>query len=273
MTAPVRDDYLLLDGLRLHYRDWGDASAPPLILLHGFTGHARSWDSLASTLVPRYRVLALDQRGHGESGWTDDYSTPAMVGDIRAFIAALGLTSYALLGLSMGGRNAIHFAGERPPGLERLVIVDIGPEIMASGAARIQEGVAANDSFASPEEAIARGRAANPRADEAELAHRTRHNLMRTPDGRWTFRYDRVLRDPSRPRPRPEADEGWKLWANIAVPTLLVRGELSDILAPEVAARMVAEHPDCRFVEVRGSGHSVPLEAPRAFRAAVQTFL
>ena len=273
MGSDIRDDWVELDGLRFHYRDWGDASAPPLILLHGFTGHARSWDSFAAAMSPRYRVLALDQRGHGESAWTDDYSTEAMVRDLAGFVAALGLSSYDLLGLSMGGRNAIHFAGGRPDGLGKLVIVDIGPETAAVGTQRIQDSLRAKDEFASPEDAIAQARAGNSRADAAELAHRVRNNLMRTASGTWTFRYDRALRDPARLRPRPTPVEGWRLWSNIAAPTLLIRGELSDILPSEVAARMVREHPDCRLVEVAGSGHSIPLDAPRGFLAAARTFL
>jgi pimeloyl-ACP methyl ester carboxylesterase len=273
MHTDVRDDYVLFGGLRFHFRDWGDGSARPLVVLHGFTGHARSWDSFAAAMVPKYRVLCLDQRGHGESTWTDDYSTPAMVADLHAFVRALRLERYDLLGLSMGGANAIHVAGSNPPGLERLVIVDIGPEIVATGMGRIQEGLKAPDVFDSPEAAIAAARAANARADEQQLQHRVRNNLLRTDDGRWTFRYDPGLRDPNRPRPRPATDDNWAAWKAIRVPTLLVRGSESDILGREIADRMLASHPDCRFVEVAGSGHSIPLDAPRGFLEAVRTFL
>ncbi|MGH2632221.1 MAG: alpha/beta fold hydrolase [Tepidiformaceae bacterium] len=273
MDDLVRDDYLSLDELRLHYREWGDITAPPLVLLHGFTGHARSWDSFARAMSRRYRVLALDQRGHGESGWTTDYSTPAMVGDLRAFVRALCLEHFDLLGLSMGGSVAYHYAGSRPPELDRLVIVDIGPELVASGSQRIQSGVQAADTFDSVEAAIAGGRAGNARADEDEMRHRVRHNLMRTVDGRWTFRYDKALRSPGRPRPRPSSAENWAAWKQINVPTLLLRGGVSDILALETAERMAKEIPDCRLIEIPGSGHSIPLEAPVRFLEAVQTFL
>jgi pimeloyl-ACP methyl ester carboxylesterase len=273
MGHAVRDDYVMLNGLRFHYRDWGDASAPPLVVLHGFTGHARSWDTFAAAMSPKYRVIALDQRGHGESAWADDYSTAAMVGDLTAFVAALGLGRFDLLGLSMGGMNALTYAGGRPEGLARLVIVDIGPELVATGSNRIQEGLTAKDVFASSEEAIAQARRANARADEHELSSRNRNNLMRLEDGRWTWRYDKALRDTTRPRPRATPEENWAKWRAITAPALLIRGELSDILASEVADRMVREHPDCRFVEVAGSGHSIPLDAPRGFLAAVKTFL
>jgi pimeloyl-ACP methyl ester carboxylesterase len=271
--SPVRDEYAELNGLRLHYRDWGDPAAPPLLLLHGFTGHARSWDSFAGVMAAKYRVLALDQRGHGESAWADDYSADAMVSDVAAFVGALGLRSYSLLGLSMGGRNAYQFASGRPAGLERLVIVDIGPEIVAAGSQRISQGVQATDVFASPEDALAAARRANPRADEVEHQHRVRNNLMLTTDGRWTYRYDRVLRSPNRPLQRPDTDAAWAMLPKINVPTLLVRGELSDVLGADTAERMLREIPDCRFALVPDAGHSIPLENPRGFLEAVQTFL
>ena len=112
------------------------------MLLHGYTGHARSWDHFAAGMTDRYRVLALDQRGHGESGWAaaDQYGIDDMVQDLRAFVTALGLQRFTLLGLSMGGMVAMHYAGARPAELAALVIVDIGPELVATGAARIQAG-------------------------------------------------------------------------------------------------------------------------------------
>ena len=272
MGQGVRDEYVVLNGLRFHFRDWGDLSAPPLILLHGFTGHARSWDTLAAALAGKYRVLALDQRGHGESAWAEDYSTQAMVSDVAAFVAALGLRSFDLLGLSMGGSNAYHYAGTRPEGLRRLVILDIGPETIAAGSQRISAGVQANDLFDTPEAAIAASRAANPRADEFEVRHRARHNLMLTAEGKWTYRYDKALRGGT-PRVRPSSEQNWAAWKNIAVPVLVVRGGASDILAGETARQMVEALPDARLIEIPGSGHSIPLDAPGRLREAVLTFL
>ena len=267
----VRDELVELGGIRFHYRDWANPGAPALLLLHGFTGHARSWDGFAAALQPDYRVLALDQRGHGESGWTDDYSRDAMVGDVDAFAGALKLRRFALLGLSMGGFNAYHYAATEPAEVERLVIVDIGPAIAAVGSTRIMTGVAAGDVFESPEQALAQMRAGNSRAPEAALRHRCLNNLMLREDGRWTWRYDRALRQPGRLRDDPSV--GWGLLPKIACPTLLLRGEESDVLAADTAARMVREIRGCEFVEVAGSGHSVPLDRPDGFLEAVRPFL
>lgn len=273
--AKVEDRTVRLNGLNFHYRDWGNDGAQALVLLHGFTGHARSWDTFARAMCDRYHVLALDQRGHGESEWASDYAPNRNAEDMDAFARTLGLSKFALLGLSMGGRAAYTYAGTHngPDTVERLVIVDIGPAISTAGGQRIQTGVRQRDVFDDPEEAIAQARAGNPRADEHELRSRNLNNLMQTADGKWTWRYDKALRAPDRPIARPEPGDGWALLRAITAPTLLVRGAESDILAPETAEQMLREIPDCRMVTVPNSGHSIPLDNPRGFIDAVQTFL
>jgi esterase len=268
-----RDQLAMLNGLRFHYREWGAEAAPPLVLLHGYTSHARTWDTFARALADRCRVFALDQRGHGESGWTDDYATERMVEDLAAFAGALRLDRFDLLGLSMGGRVAYGYAARHTESIRRLVIVDIGPELVASGSERIRRGVQANDVFDSPEAAYAAAREGNRRAPEDELRRRVLNNLMLRDDGRWTYRYDTALRDPARLRPQADPAEGWAALARIAAPTLLVRGAESDLLSPETARRMVETMPDCRLVTVPDAGHSVPLDNPQGFIAAVRPFL
>src|SRR5258708_9152225 len=171
MTATVSDELIEMRGLRFHYRDWPSKrpGAPGLVLLHGYTGQPRSWDAFAEAMTDRYRVLALDQRGHGESAWAsaDAYGHAEMAADLKAFVAGMGLQRFTLLGLSMGGIVAMQYAGDRPPELERLVIVDIAPEIVPAGAQRITAGVQANDVFASPDEAFAAARKPNPLPPEA----------------------------------------------------------------------------------------------------------
>jgi pimeloyl-ACP methyl ester carboxylesterase len=269
----VQDKSVALNGLSFHYRDWPNPTGRPLLLLHGYTSHARTWDTFAAAMQPHFRVLALDQRGHGESGWADDYRPERMIEDVDAFVRELKLEGMALLGLSMGGRNAYGYTAQHPDAVERLVIVDIGPEIVPSGSDRIRAGVLLTDVFDDPEEAVQRARAANPRAPEAELRHRTLNNLKQRDDGRWTFRYDVALRAPDRPLPRPDPATAWAELRRITSPTLLVRGAESDILAPETAERMLREIPNCRMVEVPNAGHSIPLDNPQGFIAAVQPFL
>ncbi len=268
-----QDQLVMLNGLRFHYRAWGAPDAPPLVLLHGYTSHARAWDTFARALAPHFRLYALDQRGHGETGWADDYSTERMVEDVAAFVRALRLDRFDLLGLSMGGRNAYGYAAQHQETLKRLVIVDIGPEVPAGGSARIRQGALANDLFDTPEEAYAVARAASARPPEAELRARTLNGLLLRDDGRWTYRYDKSLRDPARPRPQPDAAAHWAMLRSIATPTLLVRGAASDILDEAVARRMTAAMPNCTLVTVPDAGHSIPLDNPQGFIAAVRPFL
>lgn len=273
----VQDELIELRGLRFHYRDWlsSNANAKDLVLLHGYTGHARSWDAFAAAMSDTYRVLALDQRGHGETQWAPPqaYGTREMVTDLEAFVAAMGLSDFTLLGLSMGGIVSIGYAGARPPELSRLVIVDIAPEIAAAGLQKIVTNVARSDTFATREEAFARARQDNPIPPVEHHRHRVTNSLMRTEEGLWTYRYDRALRDASVPRETIPAEEGWELVANFNVPTLLIRGELSDILAPEIAERMAKDIPDCQLREVAGSGHPVPLDQPESFLEVAREFL
>jgi len=276
MTAVVTDEIIEMRDLRFHYRDWPTRrpGAPSLVLLHGYTGHARSWDAFAEAMSDRYHVLALDQRGHGETGWAGagHYGIDSMTEDLRAFVAALGLSKFTLLGLSMGGMVAIEYAGERPTELAALVIVDIAPELVTSGADRIRDAQQASDVFPTREAAFAAARAANSLPPEAHQRHRVYNNLMMTEDGQWTWRYDRALRSVRELRPR-DAETGWRSCANIAVPTLLIRGALSDILAAEVAERMIETISGAHLATVANSGHAVPLDAPEGFLAAAGAFL
>jgi len=275
-NAVVADELIEMGGLRFHFRDWPSrrADAPSLVLLHGFTGHARSWDPFAEAMADRYRVLALGQRGHGETNWTaaDEYGVDNMADDLEAFVPALGLESFALLGLSMGGLAAMEYAGRGAKPLAACVIVDVGPEIDRSGSSRIRANVQAADTFASREEAFAVARADNSRPPEALHRQRSDAGLMRTQDGRRTYRYDRTLRSPGHLR-LPDAEAAWRSCANIEAPTQIVRGELSDILSPRIAERMVETIPDARLATVADAGHGVPYDGPEGFLAAVRGLL
>lgn len=275
----VTDELIELNGLRFHYRDWASttAGAPTLLFLHGFTGHSRIWDPAAQELTRTHRILALDQRGHGESAWgpPEGYTPQQLGDDLAAFVAALDLRNFTLVGLSMGGTASIEYAGRRPSELARLVIVDVTPEIAQAGRDRIAAGLEASDVFETRDVVIERMVAANPNGDPEAIARRARHNLMRTADGRWTWRWDRALRrravvEQTTFQP-PET--GWERCAAVTVPTLLIRGERSDIVSVEAGRQMVHVIPDCRFIEVAGSGHTVPYDRFEGFMEALRTFV
>jgi pimeloyl-ACP methyl ester carboxylesterase len=275
MTAP-RDHSKAVGGLTFHYVTWGPESAPPIVLLHGLTSHARSWDALGLELSANRHVIALDQRGHGDSDRAPDgdYRVATMAGDVAGFVDALGLERFELLGLSMGGRVGIAYAGGHAARIERLCIVDIGPEIHLPGMERIRQMMAASpERIGSEEEAIEYVRRANPRAPEAGLRDRVRHGLRLLPDGGLEWKYDKALRDMMRHGGRRETIDLWEPLRRITAPTLLVRGADSDVLSIDVAKRMLDALPDGRLVEIPGAGHPVPLDQPEAFARAVRAFL
>jgi len=264
-----------VNGLSLHYLDWGPANAPPVVLLHGITGHARVWDHLAERLVPGRRVLALDQRGHGDSDPApdDDYRVATMADDVAAFAGSLQLDRFALLGHSMGGRIAIQYAAAHAGRLERLIIVDIGPDLELAGLQRVRDMMSQSpERIESEEWAVEYIHRANPLQDLDLLRQRVRHGLKRLPDGGLTWKYAKGLRDMMRAGRRDVVDL-WEPLARIPCPTLVVRGAESDILSPEVAKKMTERLPDGRLVEIPGAGHTVPADRPDDFVRHVRAFL
>jgi pimeloyl-ACP methyl ester carboxylesterase len=264
-----------VNGITLHYLDWGPADAPPVVLLHGITGHARVWDHLAARLVPGRRVLALDQRGHGDSDPApdDDYRVGTMADDVAAFVGSLRIDRFALLGHSMGGRIAIKYAADHAARLERLVIVDIGPDINLAGLQRVRDMMAQSpERIESEDWAVEYIRRANPLQDLDMLRERVRHGLKRLPEGELTWKYAKGLRDMMR-EGRRDAVDLWEPLPRIPCPTLVVRGAESDILSAEVAKKMTERLPDGRVVEIAGAGHTVPADRPEEFVRQIRAFL
>ncbi len=260
-----------IGGLKFHCTDWG-GGGPPLVMLHGLSGHARTWDHTAAALSERYRVLALDQRGHGDSDWAPQYGLAPMAQDVLGFLDALELAEVTLMGLSMGGLVSFVFAAAHPDRVTRMVIMDIGPEIAPVGARNVASSMAANDVFESEDEAFARARAANPRPTDATLRHRVSHNLRPLPDGTLTFKYDKALRSPGALFDHTQ-DELWAAWRAVSCPVLLVRGDDSDVLATETAQRMLAENPGASFASIPDCGHSITLDSPQGLLEVVSPWL
>jgi proline-specific peptidase len=269
------DRAVKVNGLSLHYTEWGPPDAPPVVLLHGITGHARVWDHFAERLTPGFRVLALDQRGHGDSEAPHDadYRIATMADDLAAFADSLRLERFRVVGHSLGGRIAIQYAAHFPTRLERLVIVDIGPDISLSGLKRVRDMMAqAPERLPTEEWAFEYVRKANPLNDLEQLRHRVQHGLKRTSDGALTWKYDKGLRDMMREGRRDVIDL-WEPLGRITCPTLIVRGAESDILSPDVAKRMLEALPGGRLVEVAGAAHTVPGDKPEEFARIVRSFL
>jgi esterase len=228
---------------------------------------------VAAALQHRYRVLVPDWRGHGESEWAGDYRSDLWLRDIGAFVEALDLPQFTLLGHSIGGRQGYAYAAQHPERVERLVLVDIGPDGAPGGAAYVHAVVRGPDVFDSVAEAIAAVRPLFPYAPQDEMVHLVRHNLIPHPDGGLTWRYDPILRSPNVPRLVPSPAEQWEMLPKLACPTLLIHGVESWVLTRDTAEQMARVIPNCRLAEVPRAGHTVHLDNPTGFLAALRSFL
>jgi pimeloyl-ACP methyl ester carboxylesterase len=257
-----RDRFVTVGGLRLRYRDWpGDG--PPVLALHGAAAHAHWWDPVAPRLAPRFRVVALDWRGHGRSAWPRPpaYRTEDFAADLRGVIDRLGLEDVVVAGHSMGGHAALAFAAWHPARVGRLVVLDARPHVNLERLRALQaRSPRPPPEFPTPAAALARFRVrpAATVAPPALLRAVARRGLVRLPSGRWRYRFD-----PACERTRVPVD-AWPLLPRIAAPTLVVRGEHSTILHRDVAERMVKAIPVAALEELPGAHHHVTLDAPRA---------
>jgi pimeloyl-ACP methyl ester carboxylesterase len=270
MPAPT-DGRTTLDGRGFHFLDWGSAGRPSLLLLHGGAQTAHSWDEVAPDLARDHHVLALDQRGHGDSDWAPDgrYRRADFVRDVQAFLDDRSWSVATLVGLSLGGLNAIAFAAAHPQRVRGLVVVDVAPTVAPAGVSAIRAQLAVRE-FATLEEAVERARAFNPRRTTENLRERLGHALRRDERGRWVYKFDPAIGGGG-----GEVDPGvhWSDVRRLRCATLLVRGTESPILARETAERFVTELPGTTVAEVPGAGHSVMGDNPEGFLAVVRPFL
>jgi pimeloyl-ACP methyl ester carboxylesterase len=250
--------------VRLEAHDFG-GDGPAVLLLHGLAGTASEWEETASWLSKTRRVVALDQRGHGRSERRPtDLSRAAFVADAVATIEQLGLPPVVLIGQSLGGHTALLVAAEQPGLVRALVVAEASPaEVEPDSPERIRALLSSWPvPFASREAAqeffggdtnSARAWADNLEDGEGGLVPAFDVDVMIAALAAASTAY-------------------WAEWASISVPTLVVRAESGDLTAAEAKA-MIAAHPSATLVSVPGAGHDVHLDAPAAWRSAVEGFL
>lgn len=269
------DRFVQVRSLRLHYLEWGPASSSPVVLIHGLTGNAHNFDSLAPVLATKHRVLSVDVRGRGDSDWAKDadYTTEAYVSDLEGIRHGLGLERISLVGTSMGGRISMAYAGMFHDRVERVVMNDIGPEVAPLGGERIRAYVAtAPERFETMEQLMAWYRQNYPqlgKMGDEEFGRYVSTSIKPHPEGGLVWKMDSAIRQGPR---RPVVEDAWAWVRRITAPVLLIRGTESDVLSPQVAWRMVAEMKECRLVEVPGVGHAPTLMEPEALAAVTAFF-
>ncbi len=256
-------------GLPLHYLEWGDTAAPALVLLHGLSSSAAAWQRVAQSFVPANRVIALDQRGHGDSGWIDpdSYDTDSYVADFAAFADALALDQFVLVGHSMGGHHTLAYTARHPERVRCAVVNDIPPALERdpdATAARFPGGD--HPVFASIEAWMDAERPSQPFTPEAILRF-SGETRLKAVEGGLIPRYD------------PNASIHWRpkdLWdeaRTISRPLLLLRGGRSTVLDPSTLQRMDMEIEPARSITLEKAGHNTFFDMEHEFIEVVRAFI
>ena len=261
---PVRLD---LGTVALEALDW-PGSLPPVLALHGLAGNAHEWDRMARAFHDR-RVLAVDLRGHGSSDWADTYAVDSYVDDVEAVVERVHLGPVVVVGHSLGGIVGMSLAARRRDLVERVVVVDIGPELPTSAVAQMLARSDRPTAFDDPETAFAALRATNPFAPDDVIRDRIAHGFVESSPGCWTWKHDPLVQVP-----RSDGMEGlWEIWRVSTAPSLVVRGENSPFVTSDLMDRMVAMRPHVVGVTIRWAGHNAHTDQPDAFHTAVGNWL
>ena len=264
------------DGVWLHARDYpGPSDRPPIICLPGLTRNARDYQALAERLAGRWRVIAVDFRGRGESKPAKDpatYVPQTYAADLNEMLAAFGIERFVAVGTSLGGLVTMMMAADAPGRVVGAVLNDVGPEIEAAGLQRIRGYVGRASSFPTwmhAARALAEAnRDVHPRFAVADWLDMAKRLYRLTPAGKITLDYDLKIAEPFRTAEGAAPPDLWPAYAALGdAPVLVVRGALSDVLAPATAARMAATLPSVELVEIPACGHAPTLAEPEASAA------
>ena len=276
-----------VNGIDFHYVDWGNDHLPHVVLLHGGALTAHTWDMACLLLRDKYHLIAPDQRGHGDTGWSTDDQLAAnsdlMGDDTIQFIDHLGYERISLVGMSMGGMNSIRYAAKHQDRLDALCIVDIAPETMRSGIVEMEQFRYDTETMDRFQDFLERAQKMVPHRAAAHLEYSLLHSLKPTAEGRWTWKQDnrgrravdapKLSKDEMKAALEARADAMWDDLKAIATPTLLMRGGISNVLALDAAESVAETMPDCRLVEIPGAGHRVQGDNPKDFAQELDSFL
>ena len=274
--------------LRLHYVDWGNPGAPPLLLVHGGRDHCRNWDWVASELRRDWHILAPDLRGHGDSQWSPDgsYSVAAYIYDLAQLIHQQELAPVTIVGHSLGGMLTLRYAGIYPENVRKLVAIEglgMTPRAMVERAKqpiadRMQRWIAEQRDlsgrmarrYTSIDEALKRMQEANRHLSPEQARHLTQHGVNQNEDGTYSWKFDNYVRS-DRPYGMTQA-ETQALWERIACPTLLVYGKESWASNPEDDGR-IRHFKHAKVVSFEGAGHWVHHDRLDGFLDQLRDFL
>jgi pimeloyl-ACP methyl ester carboxylesterase len=274
--------------LRLHYVDWGNPDAPPLLLVHGGRDHCRNWDWVAQALRHDWHIFAPDLRGHGDSQWSPDgsYSIAAYIYDLAQLIHQQELAPVTIVAHSLGSMITLRYTGIYPENVRKLVAIEglgIAPRSMVERAKqpiaeRMQRWIEEQRGlsgrmprrYASIEEALQRMQEANRFLSPEQARHLTQHGVNQNEDGTYSWKFDNYVRA-DRPYGMTQ-EETEALWSRIACPTLLVYGKESWASNPEQDGR-IRHFKNAKVVEFEGAGHWVHHDRLDGFLGLLRDFL
>lgn len=270
MMDQPRSHYISINNLLLHYLEWGEDHSQPMILLHGTGDNAHMWDHFASAMSNRFRILALDQRGHGNSDWAipPAYSCDDYVSDLTRFIAGLQLTGVILLGHSMGALHASKYTSLVPDDVLGLIHVDIEACPPLWNKEYLHDLFVKLPAFYnSIEDFVDHLHTTSPYAKKEMLRYLAFHALNRKQNGKWEVKFDKEVLNHF-----DDYDLRGDL-AGIKCPTLIIRGEESRVMRRKIAQEMNSSIPNSRLVEIPKSTHPVHSDNPAKFQQVVWDFL
>ena len=262
--------YVLINRLHLHYLEWGEHHSQPMILLHGTGDNAHMWDHFASTMCNRFRIIALDQRGHGNSDWTipPAYSCRDYVSDLTRFIKSLQLKRVILMGHSMGALHATKYTSLVPDKVLALIHVDIEACPPLWNKEYLHKLFVKLPAFYnSTEDFVDHLHITSPYAKKEMLRYLAFHALKRKQNGKLELKFDKEVLNHF-----DDYDLGRNL-ADIKCPTLIIRGEESRVMRRKTAHQMNSSIPNSRLVEIPKSTHPVHSDNPAKFQEVVSNFL
>jgi pimeloyl-ACP methyl ester carboxylesterase len=264
--APYTDRYVRVGGLKLHVQDYGTAGKPQMLCVHGSAAHAHWFDFVASGLTDEYHVLALDQRGHGDSEWDlsahPEYNYDRYAADLHELYEKLDLRDFILIGHSMGGLVSTVYAATYPGRARAFIMVDSTLDMPAERIASMNAvGSREGSSYANADEFLAnyKIRPSGSSATPDMVRHLGLHSGRQFEDGRWRNKVDRNV------YARRVGRNLIPYWAHIKIPALLMRGDRSNRISPQIIAQVRAHAPQVQVAEVAGCDHHVTLDNPPGF--------
>ncbi|MBF8267448.1 MAG: hydrolase-1 protein [Dehalococcoidia bacterium] len=272
----AQERFVTANNLRLRYVEWGTVGKTPLVCLHGQSGHAHVWDEFAEAMSPYYHIYALDQRGRGGSQWaTDGYERDRFVEDLAGFLDALSLRKVILVGASMGGWNSLLYTPSHQDRVERIILVDIGPERDAAPTQQqsSQSRTPQPLEFENFQDAVTWSRQSNPRPTDARIRKDASDKLRQREDGKWVWKADPAIPPLSDANDPELIARYWRSLEAITCPILEVRGGESAMVSDRILERMKRVNPRISAVVVEGAAHLVTVDRPQGFIAATRAFL